>query len=727
MKKLLILPTLFLLASCASQTAVQTPADPLQALTEQVAQAPDSVRYATYWSEYLKSPQPLRTLEAQDRYQSEMIELESGRKTCTEINWEKITQLNSISLLPHLSAAECYESAGNSEQANYHQNIFNFIATGILSSRRGDTFYSAYEIASWADAEDLLSMSGYEILDNYFEFAASRSGLYRVYNVRDPDNSKVRKIYFDNSRFLHRLLEIQYPFAGLSDSLYKNIIQPLAESDYAARHAVGQVQEAEGEFQQAEQTYLEAIGMGSLTANISLGNLCLEGNSTMFAVDECAQLFVAAADLGLQEGKILLAYITTIGLGIEVDTELASQLLASAAVTMLKGEAEYAMALLLASNQYNMPRTELAKHYLQLSSQQGYAPALLDLAGSHMKGKPGQEEIFADLISQAAEKNYPPAQFYYGKYLLEVAGNNQIHEGIHFLQQSAGAGFPAALYLRGRIAENGLYQQKEDEQSALQDFEKAALSWHHPAQFRMGVLNSTGKLVPTNHELAYGWYALCAKINNLECVTNLGYASAMGAGVEQDYHRAIKIYQYAAQQGSARASYNLGLLYQNGQGVEKDLHQARQYLAQAAEAGSTEAMNALGMLYLNQSEDTQDYAEALAWFERASKHHSMYGLYNQGRMYEQGLGVNKDQGQALELYKIASELGHTGASLKLARAYSSDELKEYDLQKAIHFLTLASEQSGNNIVRETLLNCQKAQYCSELDIGKLVSLLSKAE
>ncbi|QFT56562.1 SEL1-like repeat protein [Microbulbifer sp. THAF38] len=727
MKKLLILPTLFLLASCASQTAVQTPADPLQALTEQVAQAPDSVRYATYWSEYLKSPQPLRTLEAQDRYQSEMIELESGRKTCTEINWEEITLLNSISLLPHLSAAECYESAGNSDQANYHQNIFNFIATGILSSRRGDTFYSAYEIASWADAEDLLSMSGYEILDNYFEFAASRSGLYRVYNVRDPDSGKVRKIYFDNSRFLHRLLEIQYPFAGLSDSLYKSIIQPLAESDYAARHAVGQVQEAEGEFQQAEQTYLEAIGMGSLTANISLGNLCLEGNSTMFAVDECAQLFVAAADLGLQEGKILLAYITTIGLGIEVDTELARQLLASAAVTMLKGEAEYAMALLLASNQYNMPRTELAEHYLQLSAQQGYAPALLDLAGSHMIGKPGQEEIFADLISQAAEKNYPPAQFYYGKYLLEVAGNDQIQEGIHFLQQSAGAGFPAALYLRGRIAENGLYQQKEDEQSALRDFEKAALSWHHPAQFRMGVLNSTGKLVPTNHELAYGWYALCAKINNLECVTNLGYASAMGAGVEQDYHRAIKIYQYAAQQGSARASYNLGLLYQNGQGVEKDLHQARQYLTQAAEAGSTEAMNALGILYLNQSEGTQDYAEALAWFERASKHHSMYGLYNQGRMYEQGLGVNKDQEQALELYKIASELGHTGASLKLARAYSSDELKEYDLQKALHFLTLASEQSGNNIVRETLLNCQKAQYCSELDIGKLVSLLSKAE
>ncbi|WP_226642248.1 tetratricopeptide repeat protein [Microbulbifer variabilis] len=727
MKKLLIFPILLMLASCASQTRIQSPADPLQALTKQVAQAPDSVRYATYWSEYLKSPQPLRTLDAQDRYQSEMTELESGRKTCTDINWEAITQLNSIALLPHLSAAECYESIGNSEQANYHQNIFNFIATGILSTRRGDTFYSAYEIAGWSEAEDLLSISGYEILDNYFEFAASRSGLYRVYNVRDPDNGKVRKIYFDNSRFLHRLLEIQYPFAGLSDALYKNIIQPLAESDYAARHAVGQVQEAEGEFQQAEKTYIEAIGMGSLTANISLGNLCLEGNSTKFAVNECTQLFVAAADLGLQEVKILLAYITTVGLGIEADAELASQLLASAADTMHKGEAEYAMALLLASHQYNMSREEQAEHYLQLSAQQGYAPALLELAASHMKGKPEQQEIFVDLISQAAEQDYPPAQFYYGKYLLEVAGKDQTHEGIKLLQQSAETGFPAALYLRAGIAENGLYQQKKDEQSALRDFERAALSWHHPAQFRMGVLNSTGKLVQTNHELAYGWYALCAKANNLDCVTNLGYASAMGAGVEQDYQRALKIYQYAAQQGSARASYNLGLLYQNGQGVEKDLYKAKEYLTQAAEAGSTDAMNALGLLYLTQSEDTQDYAEALAWFERASKHHSMYGLYNQGRMYEQGLGVSKDQEQALELYKNASELGHTGASLKLARAYSSDEFKKYDLQKALHFLKLASEQSGNTRMRETLLDCQKAQYCSELDIGKLVSLLSKAE
>ncbi|WP_444937869.1 hypothetical protein [Microbulbifer sp. JMSA002] len=727
MKKLLFVLTLLLLASCASQSTIHTPVDPLQDLTRQVVLAPESVQYPIYWSEYLKSPQSLNSLEAQGRYQAEMTALETGQKSCAEVNWQEVTQLNSISLLPHLSATECYESIGNDELASYHQNIFNFIARGILSTRRGDTFYSAYEVASWGDVEDLLNISGFEILDSYFEFAASRSGLYRVYNIRDPNNGKVRKIYFDNNRFLHRLLDIQYPFAGLSDALYKNILLPLADSDYSALHAVGQVQEAEGNFQQAEQTYLKAIGIGSLTANISLGNLCLEGNSTKFAVDECAQLFVAAADLGLQEGKIMLAYITTIGLGIEVDTELTSQLLASAAETLQRGEAEYAMALLLASDQYDMPRADLAAHYLQLSAKQGYAPALLEQAGTHLKDKPGQQKIFTNLISQAAKENYPPAQYYYGKYLLEVADENQSHQGMYFLQQSAEAGFPAALYLRGKIKENGLYQQPQDALSALKDIEAAALRWHLPAQLRMGLFNSRGKIVRTDHDRAYGWYALCAKVNNLDCVTNLGYASALGVGVKQDYQRAAKIYQYAASQGSTRASYNLGLLYKNGQGVGQDLQQAKTYLTQAAEAGSVDAMNALGLLYLSQDTDQLNYAEALAWFERASKHNSKYGFYNQGRMYEKGLGVAANSERALSHYRSASELGHTGASLKLAKAYSAGEITNYDLKMALHYLKLATEQSGNKTIKTTLQKCQRSQYCNQIEVAELISLLSTEE
>ncbi|GAB2873995.1 tetratricopeptide repeat protein [Microbulbifer echini] len=729
MKKLLLIPIALLFSACTSQTVIETSTDPLSTLTAQVAQIPNSVLYETYWRHYLESPQSLKTLEAQQRYQGEMAAIESGQKTCTEVNWQEITQLNSISLLPHLSATECYESTGNNTQANHHQNIFNFIATGVLSTRRGDAFYSAYEIASWGDAEDLLGLSGYEVIDSYFEFAASRNGLYKIYNVRDPENSKVRKIYFDNTRFLHRLLEIKYPFAGLSDALYKKIIQPMAETDYAARHAIGQVQEAEGQFLQAEQSYLEAIGMGSISASISLGNLCLAGKSTKFTLNECAQLFVAAADQGLQEAKVILAYITQIGLGIETDTPLAKQLLASAAQAMNSGEAEYIMALLLSSFQYSESREEQVQHYLQASANHDYAPALFELAGFHLQGPSAQQDAFKRLLRRAAEQNFPPAQFYYGKYLLEVADENLSEEGMYYLQQAAEAGFPMALHLRGKIAENGLYQQRQDSQSALRDFEAAALRWHLPAQFRMGTLNTTGKILPTNHELAYGWYALCAKVNHLDCITSLGYASAKGAGVEQDYQRALKIYQYAAQQGSARASFNLGLLYQHGLGVERNLQQAIGYLKQAAEAGSVDAMNALGLLFLSLGEETgeQNYTDALTWFEHASKRNSMYGLFNQGRMYEQGLGVSKDQELALELYKSASELGHTGASLKLARAYSSGDLTNYNLKKALHFLKLASEQSGNSTIKRTLQRCQESQSCNELEIGELVSLLSKTE
>ncbi|WP_282073254.1 hypothetical protein, partial [Janibacter hoylei] len=72
-------------------------------------------------------------------------------------------------------------------------------------------------------------------------------------------SSQVSKIYFDNARFLHRLLAIQYPFAGTSDQLYTSVIQTLASTDYAARHAEGIVFHAEEQYSQAEHAYLDAI------------------------------------------------------------------------------------------------------------------------------------------------------------------------------------------------------------------------------------------------------------------------------------------------------------------------------------------------------------------------------------------------------------------------------------------------------------------------------------
>ncbi|MDP5209446.1 tetratricopeptide repeat protein [Microbulbifer sp. 2205BS26-8] len=727
MKKCLLILSALLLASCSAQTVTTALEDPMLSLTRQVAQSPDSVSFASYWEAYLESPQSLKTVTAQAQYLEAMASVESGKKICEEINWQQITQQNTFSLLPHLSATECYETLGKTELALFHQNIFNFIATGILGKHSGDTYYSAYEIASWGDAEDLLTLSGYEIIDSYFEFAESRNGLYRIYNVRTQDNNKVAKIYFDNSRFLHRLLAVEHPFAGLSDALYREILQPLANSDYAARHAVGQVYHAEEEFQKAEQAYLDAIGMGSVTANISLGKLCLAGKSTRFSQSECAQLFVSASDLGLEEAKIVLAYMALTGLGIEADPALAEQLLNSAAVSMPPGQAEYEVALLMTSTEFTNAREKLAQDFRQVSASKGYPPAQLALALDRLSSDQKPLEDFEAFIQQAVDTNFPPAQFFYARYLLKQKGEHSVKTGLALLDKAASADFPPALNLRARIAEEGLFGRKIDTAQALRDYEAAAVRWYPPAQLHMGILNSTGRLTATNQDIAYGWYALCAKANNLDCITNLGYATAHGRGVEQNYPRAVEIYQYASAQGSARASYNLGQLYRLGQGVSRNLEQAIDYLTQAAEGGSTDAMNALGLVYLDSAPEFHSYSKALSWFERAAENNSRYGYFNQARMYEQGLGVENDPSRALAHYRKASDLGHDIASLKLAQAYSSGEAVDKDLKMAAHFFKLAAEQGNDGKIKRALEMCQESQNCIERNLDRLFNLLSSEE
>ncbi|MCO1335310.1 sel1 repeat family protein [Microbulbifer sp. OS29] len=723
MKKTLFASCVVFLASCASQPAWQPGNNHLSVLTEQIAAAPESVHYEDFWAAYLESPQPVSNIEVRDRYLGEVTAIESGKKTCEAVNWRSVANSNVLSLMPHLTAAECYESIGNTEQANYHQNIFQFIATGILSERSGDSSYSAYEVASWADAEDLLTLSGYEIIDSYFEFANSRNAIYRVYNVKGLDTSQISKVYFDNARFLHRLLDIQYPFAGTSDQLFTDVIQVLASSDYAARHAEGTAFHAEKQYAEAEEAYLDAIIMGSVSANLSLGSLCLNGKSLKFSRNECAQLFVAAADLGLEQAKVYLAYMSYLGLGLEADKNLAETLLASAAEHMPQGQAEYELYSYFASAQFAPVNQALAEQYLQASVNKSYPMAMFTQAIGYLQ-KDNYHQ-FEPLIQQAASAEFPPAQLLYASYLLEE--KQDIIEGMTLLNKAAAAGHPPALYERARIAQRGQHDHKVDLNQAIKDYEAAALRDFLPAQLKMGAVHSKNLIADASPEIAYAWYLLCGRAGNIECITNMGYATEHGYGVEQDLSQSAELYKLAAQSGSAISSARLGTLYETGRGVEQNLDQALSYFTQAAEAGLTTAMNKLGLMYLDSSSVINSYTQALYWFEQAAQKNSKYGYFNQARMFEQGLGVDVNPDKALSLYKEASKLGHNIASLRVAEAYSQGESVGKNIQLVYHYLKLAAEQSNNQKIKQVIEGCTNTNSCNDNELQQVFSKLSSGQ
>ncbi|WP_444958765.1 tetratricopeptide repeat protein [Microbulbifer sp. ZKSA002] len=718
MKKFLFAPVIYLLASCAAHTSIKPGDSEIRLLTEQIASAPDTVAYEDFWVAYLESQQPLNNIAARERYQAELSAIESGDKSCEAVDWKAVTNNNILSLTPHLSAAECYESVGQLEAANYHKNLFEFIATGILSGRSGEYSYSAFEVGSWADAEDLLTISGYEIIDSYFEFANSRNAIYRVYNVKEVGGYQVSKIYFDNARFLHRLLAIRYPFAGTSDQLYADIIQILASTDYAARHAEGIVFHAEGQYPQAEQAYLDAIVMGSISANISLGRLCLSGKTEKFAVNECAQLFVAAADLGLEEAKVYLAYIAFMGLGIDPDKELATSLLSSAEQHLKKGQAEYELYSLFASEEFNSANESGAAQFLQASANKGYPVAHFTQAIGYLEQNNYYQ--FEKLIQKASDSGFSPAQFFYASYLLEE--KKETSGGMALLNEAAIAGNPAALFERGRITQLGAHGQPVNINQSIRDYQAAAYRNHLPAQLKMGILHSKNIIADANADIAYAWYLLCGRAGHLECITNMGYSAENGYGVEQNPTHAAQLYRLAAAEGSANSSARLAGLYEAGNGVEKDLEQAIYYYTQAAERGLASAMNKLGLIYLDSGSDSfHNYPEALHWFEQAANQNSKYGYFNQARMYEQGLGVEANLDRAMSLYEEASKRGHGIASLKIAEAYSQDDNPGKNLDQVRYYLKLATEQSDDQQLKKILENCADTEECNVSHLKQFLS------
>jgi len=69
-----------------------------------------------------------------------------------------------------------------------------------------------------------------------------------------------------------------------------------------------------------------------------------------------------------------------------------------------------------------------------------------------------------------------------------------------------------------------------------------------------------------------------------------------GAGLPQDYGRALALYCDAARQGSAAAALNIGWMFLNGRGMPRDIPAGTAWLRLAARRGSGEAAQLLELL-----------------------------------------------------------------------------------------------------------------------------------
>jgi TPR repeat protein len=132
----------------------------------------------------------------------------------------------------------------------------------------------------------------------------------------------------------------------------------------------------------------------------------------------------------------------------------------------------------------------------------------------------------------------------------------------------------------------------------------------------------------------------------------------IGAGVPQDYAKAVKWIKLAANQGLALGQYNLGKMYLDGMGVPKDITAAWTWCKLAAEQGMVRAQCSLGRMYEQGGGVPQNFLEAAKWLKLAAGEGNADAQCSYGTMHARGQGLPVDITSAAQWFKMAAEQGH---------------------------------------------------------------------
>ena len=190
---------------------------------------------------------------------------------------------------------------------------------------------------------------------------------------------------------------------------------------------------------------------------------------------------------------------------------------------------------------------------------------------------------------------------------------------------------------------------------------------------------------------------------NLRHVTVLGKLYSYGYGVEQSYEEAAKWYEKSVKSLNPFAAYALGGLYHRGQGVEKDERQALSLYKMAANNQrfpNAYAAYELGRMYEQGVGTTVNEEESRYWYKFA--YHGFLKIeesmaddklyYRLGQMNLNGKGTTVDYEKAKEYFEKALELENVDALFGLGRLYLKKDFELCDREKAIDYLTQASEK-----------------------------------
>lgn len=182
----------------------------------------------------------------------------------------------------------------------------------------------------------------------------------------------------------------------------------------------------------------------------------------------------------------------------------------------------------------------------------------------------------------------------------------------------------------GILYEDGLGVE-QDNQKAIEYYEKAATAGSGKAQYRLGLLYSAGIKTPKNDTKAYKWLTAAAEQGDEDASALLEQRSgamksqrdkkffnAENLHAAGQYKEATSLWQQLSDTGDTRSRTRLAWMYEAGQGMPRNLKKAATLFKKSAEEGDAEAQYALAVMLQTGKGQTQNIEAAHVWLQRAA-------------------------------------------------------------------------------------------------------------
>lgn len=298
---------------------------------------------------------------------------------------------------------------------------------------------------------------------------------------------------------------------------------------------------------------------------------------------------------------------------------------------------------------------------LYLEQQRAHAgdlDAQLAIANRYRDG----DSVTMDIVTalswylQAADQNSPEGAFEAATILLEDLDQGNDRQAESLLLMAVEADFAPAQYRYAQLLDARPNHQNPESLSRIFELYLAAANAGMPdAQYETANRLASGRGVPLNTRLAFGWYQRSADQGNAKAQLALGDYYLVGLGIPADLHFALQWYEKSATQGSVRAQSNLGdLLTYDRYAAVNDFVTGAQWYRDAADQGYAHAQSRLGQLYEFGFGVPKNLEVAAQWYRSAADQGLASAQCRLGSLYLRGAGVNQSSTDAIRLFNQAA-------------------------------------------------------------------------